>query len=288
MKPFLEKVVTADDASWAMLDRRLEDGIPFEWHHHPEYELTLTLNSRGQRFIGDHIGTYTEGDLVLLGPNLPHTWVSSEKLRKDRPHRALVIWFSPDWADTLTSALTELRSIAKLLNRAQQGLTFSAATAVRMRPHIMALFEKPPAERLLDLIKILSQLAMEPEAERLASPNPVTYHAPATNRPRIERVLDYIHSHYTQPLSIAEVAEVAALSPSGTHRLLRRHTRMTFSDYIARLRIGAACALLSGTDKPIAHIADSVGYHSLANFNRRFKVLKQMTPRQFRQQFTLG
>ena len=63
-----------------MLDRRLDDGIPFQWHHHPEFELTLTLNSRGQRFIGDHIGDYDDGDLVLVGPNLPHTWVSREKI----------------------------------------------------------------------------------------------------------------------------------------------------------------------------------------------------------------
>ena len=56
MKPYLEHLTTDDGASWATLNRRLEDGIPFQWHHHPEFELTLTLNSRGQRFIGDHIG----------------------------------------------------------------------------------------------------------------------------------------------------------------------------------------------------------------------------------------
>src|SRR5690348_16611622 len=92
MKPFLEKVPASGDACWPMLNRRLDADIPFQWHHHPEYELTLTLNSRGQRFIGDHIGSYEDGDLVLIGPNLPHTWSSTGKLDVDAPHVALVMW----------------------------------------------------------------------------------------------------------------------------------------------------------------------------------------------------
>ena len=80
MRPLFEKVTVPPGASWALLDRRLDDGIPFQWHYHPEFELTLTLNSRGQRYIGDSIAPYGDGDLVLLGPNLPHTWNSAEKV----------------------------------------------------------------------------------------------------------------------------------------------------------------------------------------------------------------
>ena len=80
MRPLFEKVTVPEGASWALLDRRLDDGIPFQWHYHPEFELTLTLNSRGQRYIGDSIATYDDGDLVLLGPNLPHTWCSAERI----------------------------------------------------------------------------------------------------------------------------------------------------------------------------------------------------------------
>lgn len=71
MKSYLEKVSVPEDASWVLFERRLDDEIPFQWHHHPEFELTLTLNSQGQRYVGDDISAY--GDLVLLGPNLPHT-----------------------------------------------------------------------------------------------------------------------------------------------------------------------------------------------------------------------
>ena len=284
MKPLLEKVTPAAGASWAWLDRRLDDAIPFQWHHHPEFELTLTLNSRGQRFIGDHIGEYDDGDLVLIGPNLPHTWASRDKLDPDAPHVAKVMWFHPDWAAGLTALLAELRPVSDLLERAQRGLQFSRPTAEALRPAIEALFNRPPGERLTVLIDILRRLAEDNAATPIASPAAALPHH-TTDRTRIDRVLDVIHARYMEPLSIDALADIAALSPSGLHRMFVRHVRSPVSAYVTRLRLGEACALLSSTDRPIAHIAADVGYDSLANFNRQFKATKQMTPRQYRRQF---
>lgn len=285
MKPFLEKVTSADDSSWTMLNRRLDDTIPFEWHHHPEYELTLTLNSRGQRFVGDHIGTYEDADLVLLGPNLPHTWSSTSKINADTPHIAQVMWFKPEWADGLTATLTELRPVANLLDRADAGLKFSAKTTAAVRPTIEAIFEKPPSERLLSLLGVLLQLADADNAEALSSPTHRSANITSPDQTRIDRVLEHIHTNYTHKLGVNDLSDLAALSPSGFHRLFRRHTKLTLSQYIARLRIGEACAQLTRTERPIAHIADSVGYNALANFNRQFRTLKQLTPRDFRNRF---
>lgn len=282
MRPLLEKVRPPEGASWAWLDRRLDDAIPFQWHHHPEYELTLTLNSRGQRFVGDAIGDYGDGDLVLVGPNLPHTWASRDRIDPAAPHRALVMWFHPDWAAPLVGLLAELRPVGDLLDRARRGLQFSPEAAEMVRPLIEAIFERPAADRLSGLLDVLRQLATAP-ATPLSSPRLVQ--APSGSRTRIDRVLDHIHVHYAEGISIPDLAEIAALSPSGLHRLFRRHTHQTITDYVVRLRIGEACALLSGTSRPIAHIAEEVGYDSLANFNRQFKALKAMTPRRYRARF---
>ena len=283
MKPLLEKVMPPEGASWAWLDRRLDDAIPFQWHHHPEFELTLTLNSVGQRFIGDHIGEYDDGDLVLIGPNLPHTWASRDKRDPQAPHVARVMWFHPDWAAGLTALLAEFRGVADLLARAQRGLSFSDAGAAAVRPMIDTLFARPPADRLTLLIDILRRLA-EDAATPLASPIAAVPQHPA-DRARIDRVLDVIHARYMEPLPLDTLADIAALSPSGLHRMFVRHVRSPVSVYITRLRLGEACALLSGTTRPIAPIASDVGYDSLANFNRQFKTAKQMTPRQYRRQF---
>ena len=282
MKPFLEKLQRPPGASWAWLDRTLDEGIPFQWHHHPEFELTLTLNSRGQRFIGDHIGSYDDGDLVLIGPNLPHTWVSRERVSSG-PHVAQVMWFHPDWAAALGETLVELRPVTALLARAGRAVTFSPPIADEARPRIRKLFATPPEERVLPLLELLQVLATDEHVTPLAT-------APAStesgaDRTRIDRVLDHIHVSYAESLSLPALANIAALSESGLHRMFKRHTRQTITGYVTALRIGEACALLSGTTRPIAHVAAEIGYDSLANFNRQFKALKGLTPREYRNKF---
>jgi len=283
MEPYLEHLTPDEGASWATLNRRLEAGIPFQWHHHPEFELTLTLNSRGQRFIGDHIGRYEPGDLVLIGPYLPHTWHSLDRPEPAEPHIALVMWFLPEWAERLTTN-TELRAVAAMLARAANGLHFSPDVAAAARPLIEDLFGRPPVERFLGLVTVLTQLAEDRDAVPLSATAPELA-AASVDRGRIDRVLNHIHSHFAEPISIVQLADIAALSPSGLHRSFLRHVRLTVGQYLIRLRIGRACALLSSGNMPIGVIAGEVGYDSLANFNRQFKALKGTTPREYRAAF---
>jgi AraC-like DNA-binding protein len=285
MRPLFEKVTVPEGASWAMLNRKLDDDIPFQWHYHPEFELTLTLNSRGQRYIGDSIASYDDGDLVLLGPNLPHTWFSAEKIDARRPHHALVMWFTEAWGESVTSTLNEMQALAPLLARASRGVVFSSEVASAARPIIEAIPERTPAGRLSRLMEVLALLATDTAARPIAGPGADRRKVGSPDQDRIERVLDHIHAHYRDRIAIDALADVAALSPSGFHRLFRRHTRLTVSDYVAELRIGQACQLLVNTAQPVAHIADAVGYQNLANFNRRFRALKGLTPREFRRSF---
>jgi AraC-like DNA-binding protein len=285
MRPLFEKVAVPPGSSWSLLNRRLDDGIPFQWHYHPEFEMTLTLNSRGQRYIGDSIADYEDGDLVLLGPNLPHTWCSSERLRDFEPHVALVMWFTEDWAAGITERLAEMQPVAAMLARAGRGIVFSRAAAEGVRPIIEAIPSREAADRLLRLMEVLTRLAGDEEWQWIAGPGADRQKVGSPDQPRIGRVLDHIHTHYRERISIETLANVAALSVSGFHRLFRRHTRLTVGDYVAELRIGQACALLVNTRQPIAHIADEVGYANLANFNRQFRALKGLTPREFRQSF---
>ncbi|GAA5665340.1 HTH-type transcriptional activator RhaR [Brucella sp. NBRC 14130] len=282
MKPLLEHLPASPDASWSMLNRRLDDAIPFEWHHHPEFELTLTLNSRGQRFIGNHVAEYDHGDLVLIGPDLPHTWASREKLDETKPHVALVFWFRREWIDGLTWGSVELAPIRRLISDAGTALAFDPALGRRLSADFEALFLHPPAQRLIGLLTILARLAEERTRQPLSSVIPQQH---VGDRSRIDRVLVHIHKHYHAPLRMEELAEIAFLSVSGLHRLFQRHTQMSVSEYLIALRIGESCSRLSGTNQPIQHIAAEVGYASLANFNRQFRRLRGMSPREYRMSF---
>lgn len=284
MKPFLEKVTVADNSSWSMDRVRREPTIPFEWHHHPEYELTLTTNSRGQRFVGDHVGDYGDGDLVLLPPHLPHTWASSHKIDESEPHHVRVIKFRLEWVRGLTGLLTELRAIDRLLESADRGLKFSDPAAHRVRMLVEGVFDKEPADRFVDLVRILLSLATDEAAEPLASPNPPKA-ASDMKASRIDRVMEYIHANYRDDIRVETLAAIAALSVSAFHRMFLRHTRLTLSAYVMQLRIGEACSELANGDLAIGAIAQAVGYRSLANFNRQFMRLRGKTPRDYRNRF---
>ena len=283
MKPFFEKVLVDQGSSWTVFHRRLES-FPFEWHYHPEFELTMTLNSVGQRYIGDHIGSYDQGDLILLGPNLPHTWCSREKIEPQRPHEAIVLWFSRDLAHHFIERWPEFASIRRLLeDEASRGVCFSNAVRREAEARILALLDQKPAERLVSLLSTLEFLSEDPERVTLSSASlGNTATDSAQDHGAIDRVLSYLHAHYREELSVAQLASLAHVSMSSFHRLFRRHMRMPLSAYLAQLRIGKACSLLMNTEIPISIVASEAGYYNYANFVRQFEKLKRMTPRQFR------
>jgi AraC-like DNA-binding protein len=288
MRPYLEHIASSQDSSWTLFDRRLP-AIPFEWHYNTEYELTLTRNSRGQRFIGDSIAPYDDGDLVLIGPRIPHTWCSSADVIPGEPHQALVLWFTQGLVESLIRPHLELHPILRLLDQSLRAVAFSDAARSRAQPIILAMLTQSPGERLPGLLQLLLLLAADREATLLTSPLPTAATesqrlSPASEE-RIGRVLRHLSDHYREEPSIAELARIAALSRSSLHRLFKLQTGATIHEHIARLRIGNACALLLNTDHPITLIADHVGYRNLAHFNRQFKTLKHRTPREFRRLF---
>ncbi len=270
--------------SWQRLDRRLENGIPFLWHHHPEIELTLTLNCRGQRFVGDGVSSFTDGDLALVGPNMPHSWVSDERLDPDQPFAAMVLWFDRDWLVDMGQSAPELGALLTLAERARRGLAFSPDHAARARPMIAQLFTQPPQDGFTILLELLRQLASDDNATPLASLTAVT----RDSNMRIDRILNHLHTNYTSDVRLEDLAAVAALSPSGLHRMFRKHMDSNISDYLINLRIGEACARLTASDTPIGIISHEVGYASQANFNRHFVRLRGMTPRAYRKAHRRG
>jgi AraC-like DNA-binding protein len=284
MRPYLEHISSPSDASWVLFDRKLKR-IPFEWHYNSEYELTLTLNSEGQRFIGDNISSYKHGDLVLMGPKIPHTWCSSPESHNGQTHQAIVLWFTESFVHTLVEPHIELRPAKELLLRSGRGLTFTDEVRGKAATIMQEMLVQPPGARLAALINLLLLLAGDPKPSPLASPRSEVPNLESSSEERIGRAITYLHENYEQELSIQKLCSVAALSRSSLHRLFKLRVGMTISDYVAQLRIGHACALLMNSQKPIAIIADQVGYNNLAHFNRQFKILKNTTPRGFRNDF---
>jgi len=279
VKALLEYVSFPDGCSIRVYHRQIP-AIPFEWHHHPEYELTLTLNSRGWRFIGDHIGAYDSQDLVLVPSDMPHTWASKAAIDEAHPHTAIVIWFTKEWALRLAEVCPEFSAVGKLLGRAAPGLHFDAPAGARMESRLTELLPAAPRERLLATLELLTELA-DTKANPLAS-HTTTWPLGSDESLQLTRVLAVLHTRFGEPIRVDDLCAAGHLSPRTLHRLFVRHLGENVSDYLGRIRVGRACMLLAETNRPINQIAVEAGFSNLSNFNRRFLAARHVTPRDFR------
>ncbi|NAX20897.1 AraC family transcriptional regulator [Vibrio sp. V39_P1S14PM300] len=285
MKAQFEKVAYANNSSWRLLIRRLE-AIPFEWHFHPEYELTLTLNSCGERYIGDQITAYGDADLTLLGPNIPHTWQSNRVLDAEHPHTVYVLWFDQQWVNAVCQLFPEYRALQRLTTDASRGLHFPPQLVNELLPQFIALESASSARRLTLLLQILDALSHCGEYELLCSGQEGTMvESDQREQRQLSLLLEQIHEGYTESLLLEDLAQVVAMSESTLTRFFRRMMGMGVNQYITQVRLGKACSLLIRSDWPVSVIAQQSGFVNQANFNRLFKKYKQMTPGGFRRKF---
>lgn len=279
VKLVYERIDLHSTASW----RHALSNAPrltFGWHFHRGYELTLITAGTGQRFVGDSIEAYEPGDLVLLGPNLPHAYASDPG---SRDNRNVVVQFRRDFLGDTFFDRPEFIDIGGLLDRTEPGLWFPSDTVAQVDDVLRRLTDQDPTDRTIALLGVLARLAE-------SRPRPI---ASAGYRPSLDRathatvdkVCHYLGAAYMRPVTLAEVAQVAHLSPAAFSRFFRRAMGRTMTAYLIELRVAAACKLLVDTDLPITDIATRAGFNNLSNFNRRFRELKDVTPRQHRAAF---
>lgn len=280
MEPYLELVQVRHDQSFKIWSH----GYPFRtvrWHFHPEYELHLVTATSGNRYVGDHIGRFSIGDLVLVGPNLPHNWISEVPPGETVQERCLILQFTADFMAACMATFPELRFLQSLLNDAFRGIRFESGTAEQAAKLMRDLLEASDARRPALFMEIFDRLGHGKERSLLAGigfrPDPSVYLSSATNL-----VLQHIGHNFTRELNEAELAKLARQSVSTFSRSFRRHTGMTFVQYVNSLRIELACQYLSQEDLTVAEICYEVGFNNVSNFNRQFLAVKGMPPSKFR------
>ena len=280
MVPDLELVQVRDDQSFKVWSH----GYPFRtvrWHFHPEYELHLVTATAGMRYVGDHIGPFSVGDLVLAGPNLPHNWISDVPDGEAVAERCLVLQFTGAFMAGCLATFPELRFVTPVLAEAVRGVRFQPGTAEAVLPRLRALLDAAGARRIALFVEILDLVGHAPDRLPLASigfrPDPSAYLSGPMNL-----VLQHIDRNLTGELAEPEVAKLSRQSVSAFSRAFRRHTGMTFVQYVNSLRIELACQHLGQDDLTVAEICFEVGFNNVSNFNRQFLAAKGMPPSRFR------
>lgn len=265
--------------------RCLSHGFPTplaRWHHHDEYELHLILGNAGKAFVGDWIGPFHSGHLVMVGPRLPHNWVATAQPAEGVLERHLVIQFQREPLVQAAAAMPELAEVLPLLARARHGIEFFGLGA-RAEAHWHRVKDTRGLARVAAFLTYLDEL-VRCTHHRLLSTVQMQSADDDAQIEQINLVVNRIAANAAQPFSAAELAAELGMSESRFSRCFRKATGNTFTDFVNRVRINRACELLLDTDHRVTDICHEVGFNNVANFNRRFLEVKGMTPTEFRRQ----
>jgi AraC-like DNA-binding protein len=269
----------------AGLVRCLAHGFPTplaRWHFHDEYELHLITSTSGKAFVGDWIGPFQPGHMVLCGPRLPHNWISYDLPEGGVAERDLVIQFAHEPIAQAAAILPELAEALPLLERARHGVEFFGMSE-RGREHWLSVKHSRGLARFAAFCDFLADLTRCTDY-RLLSNVQMQGKDDDAGLAQINVIVDRITGGLAEPLMASTVAAELGMSESRFSRFFRRATGNTFTDFVNLVRVNRACQLLMDTDRQVTRICYDVGFNNVANFNRRFREIKGMTPSEFRHQ----
>jgi AraC-like DNA-binding protein len=257
---------------WKQLDQAL--------HFHEVIELNLMVNAKGaRRIIGANQEEVNDQELILIGSNLAHGWTNGKC--KSKAIKEVVLQFSKDLFDDKFLNWNHLAVLKSLLEKSQKGILFSQETAAHIASRLTKLPELSGFASIIELMSILNDLSRAEGTKSLSNATP-DIKGSNTEGNRIAKVLEYMHAHYSVPVTLLEVSQIAGMPETSFSRYFKHHTGSTFIDSLHEIRLGHVCRLLVDTAMAIADIAYKSGFSNMANFNRIFKSKKGCTPKEFR------
>jgi len=263
--------------------RYLEHGQPNpleRWHCHQGYELHLIVATRGKVFVGDYIGQFEPGHLVLTGPRLPHSWISTEVPPEGIALRDVALQFADTPLRRAAELIPDLAEALPLLERARHGIEFFGLSEV-VRGHCERIKHSHGLRRLAEFSECLACMARCRDYRQLSTVQLQSDEDDAS-RAKIGGIVDYVVKNCTTQLSMVDICAGVGMGESSFSRYFRRATGNTFTEFVNRLRINQACQLLMETDLFITDVSHEVGFNNVANFSRRFLQIKGMTPKEYR------
>jgi len=260
------------------------------WHYHPQFELLYITKSFGIRFVGDSVSQFYPGELVLVGPNLPHLWRNDPSYYKEGDEnrvKTIVIKFAKNFIGQGTFDNPEFSNINQMLDESKYGISFGKSISKKLSHELRSLIDLSPAEQSIKLLSILLRLSVAEDKKVLSSTDMRQY--TTENSQRIDEVLKYISDNYSNYIGLNDVAEIACMTTNSFCRFFKRMTNKSYTQFLNEVRIrNAARLLVQDEELSVSEVADIVGYTSITNFNRQFKQILNSTPRDFRQLHASG
>lgn len=284
MKPLFTNIGKTPQQSLIVVKR----DVPYwdtPFHFHPECELVYTISGTGKRIIGDNIEVFGPGDMVFLGPNIPHVWYSDSVHYKKDSHlrsQAYVLYFSKEIFGERFYQLEETQILKDFFKKSERGLKINGS----LQKQIVSLLDKMNNDnglkKMVYLLEILEHLTASQKTEPLASISYKNSYDTRDNH-KIDEVFLYLNKNFMRDISMPEVAALCHMTPQSFCRFFKNRTKSTFVDFLNEIRISHARKLLIESDEQtIAEIAYLSGYKNLSNFNKLFKIKTRLTPREYK------
>lgn len=248
-----------------------------KWHFHPQYEISLILKGGGKRFVGDHIGAFYPGELVLIGPNIPHCWISDDEQTENE---MLVVQFDPLFLGERFYTIPEAKNLKAQISAARRGLLFDSNNLSEATQWLVNIRKHDGLSRVAHLLLLFDALT-QCQHRQLTSDQ---YIMEQTSRgaDRLTAAINHVKNHLHEEIRQPDIARLVNMTPQSFSRFFHAQTGRTFVSFVNAMRITQACHLLATTEQDILDIALSCGYPNLSHFNRKFLQNKELTPSQYR------
>ncbi|WP_192347082.1 AraC family transcriptional regulator [Algoriphagus sp. Y33] len=254
-------------------------------HQHPQAQLTLIKEGRGQILVGDYVGRFEPGEVYLLGENIPHVFRSDGDYFKEESGLNVMgktIFFDFQALGSALEEVEEFHELAKISEKINGCFQLKGCLREEIADLISGFEDSSGITKLQQSLAILSLLDFS--SEELQGLNRIPVNRTMTERDgrRMDQVMRFILDNSTRQITLEEVAAQAFMSKEAFCRFFKLRTRRTFTQYVQQLRITEAKKLLLETDMGISEISYQVGFQTLSHFNKTFKSLTEMTPKDWR------
>ena len=268
-------------SSFRLLHHQVKaDTFKWHYHYHPEYEIVCVFEGAGRRHVGNHLSNYSDGDLVLIGSNLPHGGFGYGSVGT---HEEIVIQFTEDFFGEGFLLRPEMVAIKKLFELSKQGVCFEKKVQKQVVGKLRNLLQIQPFERLIELLNILQFLANSTEYQLLNAAE-IRYNFSLKDQERLRKVYVFVEENFSKDIDIHDVANICHLTVPAFCNYFKKNLNQTFTDFVNEYRINQACKmLLEGQE--IVDICFKSGFNNISYFGRVFRQIKKASPSEFRRKF---
>jgi len=251
------------------------------WHYHPEVELVYVNGGSGKRQIGSHVSYYNDGDLILIGSNLPHCGFTDDQTGNKNE---TVIQMRPDFLGNSFMDLPEIKNIGVLFQDAKAGIAFGRQTMENVGPKIEAMQHLPQFERLMAMLSILNELHLAKDTKILNAEG-FAVETQVQDNDRINTVFNHVKDHFQNPIALEEIAGLVSMTVPSFCRYFKKVTNKTFTRFVNEYRVVHASKLLAEKQIGITEICFESGFNNFSYFNKTFRDLTGKSASEYRKQY---